>query len=1285
MAARASDDTVWVDVLPSMRGFATSLVKSASSAGRKAGQAATKELDASTKGAGQKVADNLTEGLAQAQAEVEKVSAALATARDREADAAGKVRVAEAQLQAVRSKAKATDAQKAAAEERLATAQRGLEAAQRATAGTTARLDQAQAGAAARAKVLAEETGRSEKIMVRFAASLDRIDSSRIDNAAGSMARFGLSASKTATQVVALGSAIPTIAGIAATATQAAGAALVLPGALASAGAALGVVKLGLSGVGDALKEWDDAEKFAEAIKELSPSGQAAAIAIRNLRPELIGLRNLVQDSLLDGTNRDIEALGRTYLPLLRDSLPPIAAEFGQARAELAGFAASGRTVEDVRQILGSTRYSVDNVTGALVPLASAFRDIAVVGAAAFGDLTLGADTAAQRFADYIAALRESGQLDAILRQGFDVLQDIGQVLGNIGNIIGAVFGAAQAQGGGLLGTLNQVTGAVAGLLSSAQGQEALTAFFSAVHQVVQTLLPGVRAVGGALFETVTVLAPTLPSVAQAFAAVAVAVTPLVPDLARLAAEILPPLADLVAWLAPALPVLAAGFIAGRVALAGYNIVTTIVGWVQAWAAAQWGLNAALNANPIGLVVVAIAALVGGFIYLWNNSEGFRDFWIGLWESIRDAAIWVYDNALKPAFDGIVTALRWVGEAATWLWQNAFMPAWEAIAAAVSWAWNSVIKPVLDFLSVAFRVVAAVLLTVLITPAVIAFKAMAAVVTWLWTEVLKPVFDAVGVLFSWLWQNIISPAIDAIVLHFRVLGAAASLLWTQYIQPALSAIGDFFSWLWRTIISPIVGFIVETIRQWGVILTWLWQNIVTPVFHAISTAVSAVGDAFKWAWENLIKPAWDALGTAISWVWETVIKPVFDAVKTVLSTVGDAFRNVVDAIKTAWDRVYDILSKPIKWVIDVVYNEGIRAVWNKIAGIVGLGELSPISFGGSGSGGGGAAQAMAHGGVLPGYAPGVDSIPVMASPGEGWLVPEAVRGLGANFVGWANRHFSGGRSSGGVNTGNGAGFGGVQGFADGGIVGKLLGWVPGIGDDITALWTDPIGYVKAKFGGLGEWTTAIAKAPAQMIASGASWLWGKLKSFSGFSSDEAASAAGGAGGTPMGWQQMWEIIRAQFPTATLNSAYRAGDPGYHGKGRAIDIGGPMDAVNAWIAKVYPNSTQLIYTPGTNLLNGAPFTYNSDTQADHFDHVHWAFDSGGYLPTGVSTVYNGTGRPEPVLTGRQWDTLASGQGGEFHLTSGRLQIDGDGLVRIIDGRVVAAGNATGSALSRRPRL
>lgn len=98
----------------------------------------------------------------------------------------------------------------------------------------------------------------------------------------------------------------------------------------------------------------------------------------------------------------------------------------------------------------------------------------------------------------------------------------------------------------------------------------------------------------------------------------------------------------------------------------------------KAQAAAQWLLNAAMNANPITLVVVAIVALIAIFAVLWNKCEGFRNFWIGLWEGIKKACSAAWDGikkACSAAWDGIKAAWSGAGKWFSGVWkgiQNAF-------------------------------------------------------------------------------------------------------------------------------------------------------------------------------------------------------------------------------------------------------------------------------------------------------------------------------------------------------------------------------------------------------------------------------------------------------------------------------------------------------------------------------------------------------------------------------------------------------------------------------------
>jgi phage-related protein len=391
-------------------------------------------------------------------------------------------------------------------------------------------------------------------------------------------------------------------------------------------------------------------------------------------------------------------------------------------------------------------------------------------------------------------------------------------------------------------------------------------------------------------------------------------------------------------------------------------------GAVLAWAAVQWVLNAALDANPIGLIVLAIAALVAAFIYAWTHSEKFREIVMGALQAVGDFFTWVWTTLLKPVFDMFMDGLHQLGDAATWLWNNAIKPALDAIGAAFGWAWNSLIKPVLDSLGRAFQ---------------------------------------------------------------------------------------------------------------------------------------DVGNVALWLWNNAIKPAMDGIGAAISWAYNNIIKPIFDGFMYVVHLLADSFNTAIEAIKVAWNRLGDIAKAPVNFVIDWVYNRGIVPMWNGLAGLFGLGKLAPAAL-------------LAEGGVLPGYAPGRDTIPAVLSPGEGVLVPEAVRGLGPDFVYKANEHFSRGRARADSS----------QRFAGGGIVGD-------IGGAIAGMVTDPIGSIKRLFSGVlgsvvpgsGELREAMVRIPIKVvdaIVTKAQEYASRMMAAVGFGSGGGSVEGGGTAGT-----ERWRAVALQ--------------------------------------------------------------------------------------------------------------------------------------------------------------
>lgn len=89
------------------------------------------------------------------------------------------------------------------------------------------------------------------------------------------------------------------------------------------------------------------------------------------------------------------------------------------------------------------------------------------------------------------------------------------------------------------------------------------------------------------------------------------------------------------------------------------KIMTAAANAIKVVRTAILGMNAAMLANPIGLVVALIAGLVAAFIYLWNNVEGFRTFWIDAWNKIKSMASTAgkaISKAMSDAWNGIKKA-----------------------------------------------------------------------------------------------------------------------------------------------------------------------------------------------------------------------------------------------------------------------------------------------------------------------------------------------------------------------------------------------------------------------------------------------------------------------------------------------------------------------------------------------------------------------------------------------------------------------------------------------------
>jgi SLT domain-containing protein len=321
--------------------------------------------------------------------------------------------------------------------------------------------------------------------------------------------------------------------------------------------------------------------------------------------------------------------------------------------------------------------------------------------------------------------------------------------------------------------------------------------------------------------------------------------------------------------------------------------------------------NAVTSANPVGLIIVGVLALVALLVVAYKKSDTFRSIVQATWSGIKAGWDVLWNGALKPGFGYLMTGLRAIGSAASWLW-------------------STVLSPVFSAIALGAKILFAVVAVAVIGPWVLAFKVLGAVGGWLWTNALQPAFNGIAAGAMWLWNNAIGPSVRGIVTLFSWWWTGAKLYF-GLVKAGLSAVGAAGVWLYRNALQPAFRGIVMAAG-------WFWSGVKV-VFGYVTTGMHAVGSAGSWLYRTAIKPAFDGIGSAASWLWNKGVKPPFDLVKSGIRLVSDSFDSAQKSIGKSFGRIKDATKEPVNFVIRSVYSNGIKKVWDGVAGFVGLGKL----------------------------------------------------------------------------------------------------------------------------------------------------------------------------------------------------------------------------------------------------------------------------------------------------------------------------------------------------------
>lgn len=369
--------------------------------------------------------------------------------------------------------------------------------------------------------------------------------------------------------------------------------------------------------------------------------------------------------------------------------------------------------------------------------------------------------------------------------------------------------------------------------------------------------------------------------------------------------DILPKIVDGLTWIIENKDGIIAGIVGIGAAFAAFKVVSLIQGVVTAlngMTIAQYALNLAMSLNPIGLIVAAVAGLVAAFVVLWKKCDGFREFWINLWEGI------------KKAFGVVVD---WIKEN----WKTMLLFLTNPLAGVFKYCYehfegfrnfvDNIVKNVKQFFVDLWEGIK---------------NGAKAVIDWVknnWKSIVAFLINPLAGIFKYLWDNF-----DGFRNFFLGIGA----------------------WINNNVIKPVAKFFVDLWNGIKTGATNLWDGIKT-IFSTVSNwfntkVIQPVKNVFTGLWNGLkngASQAWNGIKSVFSSVatfFKNTFTKAWQGVKNVFSTGGKIFDGIKDGIVSAFKTIVNAIIKGINKVVSVPF-KAINTVLGKVRN-VSIAGISPF-------------------------------------------------------------------------------------------------------------------------------------------------------------------------------------------------------------------------------------------------------------------------------------------------------------------------------------------------------
>ena len=375
---------------------------------------------------------------------------------------------------------------------------------------------------------------------------------------------------------------------------------------------------------------------------------------------------------------------------------------------------------------------------------------------------------------------------------------------------------------------------------------------------------------------------------------------------------------DNIGWIGP----LAAAIGGATAAWVAWNAaITTWQNITKVATAVQTAFNAVMAANPIMLVVMAVAALVAGLIYFFTQTEVGRQIWQGFMTWLQEA--WTnISSFLTTVWTNISTVV-------TTVWNSIMAVVGVVVAWFQTYVWpiiQFVIDAIVAYFQMYYNVVSAIWNAIMV--------AVGAVVNWFMENVyptIKAVVDFLVALFNFLWQvvvaawngivNAVRPVVDGFVSWL-------SDVW-QGFQTVWSVIWDVISRVISTVWNAIRGFVEPIVQGIVSFISNTWNGLI----GIVGGIFNAVGNAIRQPLQNAI----DFIGTikntvigffsgAGDWLFDagkSIIQGFLDGLKAMLGGITSFFNgltNMIPKIKGPPERDKILLTDNGKLIMKSLYN-----------------------------------------------------------------------------------------------------------------------------------------------------------------------------------------------------------------------------------------------------------------------------------------------------------------------------------------------------------------------------